>query len=268
MCTHRDPVTILCDAFGIRLLRPDTDLLWECAAAFARLPYENLTKLIKKHRFPPGPARRRSPSEVIEDHLQYGTGGTCFSLNNLFAEVLHRLGFPCFPVLCDMRAGADSHCALVVTLGNQPYLLDPAYLIRQPLPLPLGDQQDKQTDTTGNVVVTATGAASYDLATYNRWRYSIKLDPVPRQRYTALWDSSFDWTMMNGIHLSATAATGYAYVHNHKLCLRVPEDRRTINIRGSEASTLTARFGIDATIVDEAYRLRAALVQQLRGESP
>jgi arylamine N-acetyltransferase len=88
------------------------DLLWEVREAFARLPYENLTKLIKKHATPDRTERRRLPGEVVLGHVERGTGGTCFALTETFLSVLDRLGYRSRPVLCDMRAGVDSHCAV------------------------------------------------------------------------------------------------------------------------------------------------------------
>jgi arylamine N-acetyltransferase len=251
----RRAAEVFCDHFGIVPTRPDLDLLHELGHAFARLPYENLTKLIRKHSLPPGPARRRQPAEVVADHVSLGAGGTCFSLTTLFAAVLERLGFSCHPVLCDMRAGRDLHCALVVDLLSGPHLLDPAYLLDAPLPLasPQSDLAARRAR-----VVRSDDGESANLYSFDTFRYRVKLEPASRERFLAVWDASFEWTMMNGVHVCAATPGGYAYLHGHHLRLRSDGSKQTLNVRGSEAGELARRFGIAETVAAEAYRLIAA----------
>ncbi len=242
-----------CDHFGVRPQRPDRDLLHELGHLFSRLPYENLTKLIKKHRFPPGPIRRRLPDEVLAEHLTHGAGGTCFALTHLFASVLERLKFQCFPVLCDTRHRPDNHCALIVLLDSEPHLVDPGYLLHEPVPLAsTADGAARVALVPGDPV-----GAAYDLYTYGTRRYRVKMEAVRAEKFFAVWDASFEWTMMNGVHLCSAAGDGYAYVHNHKLCLRDGQ-ARTLNIRGSESSVLARRFGIDPEVIEQAYQVVAA----------
>ncbi|MFN2167330.1 MAG: hypothetical protein ACK2U9_13830, partial [Anaerolineae bacterium] len=105
----------LLDHFRILPRARDQDLLWEVGEAFTHLPYENLTKLIRKHD-PESRERRRGPTVVVRDHLRWGTGGTCFALTETFLSVLRRVGYSCRPVMCDMKAGADTHCAVWIDL--------------------------------------------------------------------------------------------------------------------------------------------------------
>jgi arylamine N-acetyltransferase len=249
-----DPAEAFCDSYSIRPRRPDRELLDELGLAFARLPYENLTKLIKKHQLPPGPERRRLPAEVIEAHIDSGAGGTCFALTTLFGAVLERLGFRCRPALCDMRNRPDSHCTLLVELDAGLHLLDPGYLLHRPVPL---SAQPETTVGPGARLLASPDGASFDLYTYDTWRYRLKLEPVSAARFQTIWDASFDWTMMNGVHVCAATPDGYAYVHNHRMRLREGEGKHNQSIRGHETAALAIRFGISPTVVEEAYRLVA-----------
>ena len=242
-----------CDHFGIRPGGASRDLLAKLGHAFSRLPYENLTKLIKKHRLPPGPERRRQPAEVLADHLAHGTGGTCFALTELFVAVLQRFGFACHRAFCDTRQRLDAHCALVVHLDRGPHLIDPGYLLHEPLPLIEGVVG--AAAGSARLVAIDGAATTFDLYTYGAWRYRLKLAPAAAGRYLAVWDDSFEWPMMKGIHLCAPAAEGYAYVHNHTLCLRGSGARENVNIRGQETAALAHRFAIDPVVVAEAYRV-------------
>src|SRR5262249_37519201 len=65
-----------CHAFGLSQKAAPGHLLRDVASAFTRLPYENLTKIIKQHHTGTIAEARRAPGEVLADHLRLGTGGT------------------------------------------------------------------------------------------------------------------------------------------------------------------------------------------------
>ena len=60
---------------------------------FSRLPYENLTKILKMSRLEDPRQRLRFPDELLSDHLRLSTGGTCYSLAFCLREILGQLGF-------------------------------------------------------------------------------------------------------------------------------------------------------------------------------
>jgi len=249
--------------FGILPKRPTAELLSALGVAFAHLPYENLTKLVKKAQHAPGPARRRLPDEVLKDHLTRGAGGTCFALTRLFGDVLKRAGFRCFPVLCDMRYRPDSHCALAVEVGSRLLLIDPGYLLHEPLPFESGPTGYGHRQA--RLVSATEGPQAWDLYTYGAWRYRLKLGPVSAEHFLSVWDASFDWTMMNDVHLCAPRADGYTYVHGHKLRTRQGTSKTTENIRGMEDLVLSQQFGMSAELVSRALNFVAQ--QRARGQS-
>jgi arylamine N-acetyltransferase len=251
------------DHFGIVPRRADRALVEELGAAFANLPYENLTKLIKKHRVPPGAERRRQPAEVVRDHLELGAGGTCFALSRLFAEVLDRVGVCSFPVLCDASRRPAQHCALIVILAGEPHLLDPGYMLHRPLPLD-GERGEGEAVRLGREAGSGQG---FHLHTYGVHRYSFTLDAVPRDRFERVWDASFDWTMMNGVHLCAPHRNGYAYVHGSKLRYTTAEGKTNLNLRGREGVEIERSFGLAPQLVHEAYAV-VAEARALRRQEP
>lgn len=107
----------------VRWRTPTSPASKRCAAllrSMASVPYENLSKILER-------GRRRSDEEVARDHLNLGTGGTCFSLVSLFLALARRAGLSARPVFADRSYGADTHCAAVVTrvVGDtQVYLRD------------------------------------------------------------------------------------------------------------------------------------------------
>ena len=160
----RDPVAAFCDSFGVALRRPDRDLLSELAAAFAHFPYENLTKLLRKHSGDPPSSWPRFPHEVVRDYLTWRSGGTCFSLTKLLETVLLEAGFRCHPVLADMPHGREIHCALVVHANDERFLLDPSYLLPKPMKLaPRG--QTSITSPANQLILEGESATTYRLST-------------------------------------------------------------------------------------------------------
>ena len=114
---------------------PSLLLLHQLAAAFANLPYENLSKVLRDKQTSQRDEVRRLPNEVLNDYYRLGAGGTCFSLTWTLLQLLRALGFVAEPLLADRRYGPDTHSALVIWLDGVKHLLDPGYLITSPIPL-------------------------------------------------------------------------------------------------------------------------------------
>src|SRR5262249_17989982 len=107
--------------FGLRPTREPMQLLRHVTAAFARLPYDNLTKIIRDAEEGSPVRARRPPSEVWADHERWGAGGTCFSLTATLLHLVRALGWRAEPILADRRYGANTHCALVVWNDERPH---------------------------------------------------------------------------------------------------------------------------------------------------
>ncbi len=247
------------DHFDLRPRARDRQTLEAIGAAFARLPYENLSKVLRKHdeqteQTGGASARRRLPQRVFDEHLALGAGGTCFALTRLFSAVLTRLGYRSRVALCDTSHLVDGHCALLVDGGGPtPLLLDPGYLLHWPLPLEGASEGEA---ARGEARLERVADDRYELYTYGRRRYELKLAKVDMARFEAVWDASFDWTMMNGVHVCAADEDGgYAYLHGHKLRLQGVADKRTLNLRGREVDELATRFGLAPALIERAYQL-------------
>jgi hypothetical protein len=157
-------------------------------------------------------------------------------------------------VLCDTRHRAASHCAVVVDVAERPHLVDPGYLVFEPLALPTGSPVTLRGPCELRRVPGVDGV--FELYTYGVCRYRLQARPVEQAHFLGVWDASFDWPMMNGVHLTALRSEGgYAYLHGHKLRLRSAEAKQTLNIRGDEARAIEERFGLDPQLVRDAYNL-------------
>ncbi len=236
----------------------------ELAAAFARLPYENLTKIIKREEFGASRDARRSPQEVLSDHVRYGTGGTCFSLTSALLHLVRTLGYQAEPILADRRYGQDTHCAILVRVENQPHLLDPGYLIVNPVPLP----ETRTTLHTGfnRLTLTPIAGGKLELHTVENgretYRLTYKLQAVESPEFGKVWDESFQWDMMRYPVLTRNDRGKQLYVRGNHFQIRTADRVLHREVSPDELiNRIAAEFHIARSVV-----VRAVSILERRGE--
>jgi arylamine N-acetyltransferase len=238
--------------FGIPAGDPDIDLLRSVIQGYSHIPYENLTKIIKKFTAPGPTERLRGPGEVIEGFIERHTGGTCFSLTYCLGAILRGAGYECHPAMADMKR-PNIHCALVVLVKGKRYLVDPGYLLGEPVEL--GDSAVSVETSFGRVELRPRAGERYDLFTLSgretKWRYRVKTVPVPRSLFLMYWQESFSLPMMNSMQLTKLTDKGHLYIRNHHLRLRRGEDKLNENIRSDIERRIEREFGIPADITAE-----------------
>ena len=236
---------------------PESAILAKLCRAFARIPYENLTKIIKSGSVMSAGSAKRLPAEVIRDYLHYGAGGTCFSLTAAFIGLLNALGFEAHPILADRHYGPETHCALVFVQGAQLELLDPGYLIDTPTPLP----------TTAPVTVThgfntvelhpREAGRKVDLYTVikrdRRQRLTYRVAPVDGATFGRAWERSFAWEMMTYPVLTRACDGVQYYLQGHTLRMRDQERTVKRTLTPEERFDLIhSAFGIHPQIIATA----------------
>jgi arylamine N-acetyltransferase len=236
-------------------------LLREVAAAFANLPYENLTKIIKGHETSSVREAKRLPDEVLADHRALGTGGTCFSLTATFLYLLRSLGWRAEPLLADRRYGENTHCALVVWIEGQPHLVDPGYLIVDPIPLDSGGETRLTTAFNELILSPQARGDKLDLSTVSQgrqtYRLTFKASPVDESEFLRAWDASFDWDMMRYPVLTRVCGHRQLYLQGSRFQTRSREVVQRREIPTDElVGRIAAEFGIDPQV---AARALAAL---------
>jgi arylamine N-acetyltransferase len=272
--------SIFLDLYQINPIRPDLKLLGDISVEFRSLPWENLTKFIKKQQISsqsqvetaqpsadertlqpqaePRDARLRLSEEVMSDHTQYGTGGTCFSLTNTLRRIVTDLGYQAYPVMADMRHGPNIHCGLLVELDGARFLLDPGYLVAEPVPLsldrtvqvrlpghrlqysPLGDRDEFELH-----VVNDRGEKTF--------RYRLRPQQIDEADFARHWLNSFDASGMNSLHLNRITDEGRLSAHNHNLRVDSGRSKLNLKLRSGYIEKVSDRFGIDPELVRRAY---------------
>jgi arylamine N-acetyltransferase len=197
--------------------------LCDCVSAFARLPYENLTKIIKGTEMGLASRARRTPDEVVSDHVRLGTGGTCFSLTATLVSLLRALGWQTEVILADRRYGPNTHCALLVWIKGHPHLVDPGYLIVEPIRLH-ADEQRITTAFNQLRLIPRRDRDQLELWTEQggdaKYRLSYRTHPADPGEFLEAWDASFDWDMMQYPLLTRVTGDHQRYLRGNRLQVR------------------------------------------------
>ena len=236
--------------------RPGPAHLAKLARAFGRLPYENLTKIIRAHEHADPEGRMRMPDIVLGDHLDLGAGGTCFSLTYFFEQVLSYAGYDVHPVFCDRSYGPDTHCALVATLETGRYLVDPGFLLDAPLPIPTEGESVQQTSTSVTRLVRLGRSSQLLLFTERggvpKLRYRLRDVPVAPPIFRRRWIDSFDWAMMRHMCASRLTEAGQLYLRDGVMRGIRRDGQRQERVRAKLSEVVAGSFGVDPRLVDAA----------------
>lgn len=278
----REAVGLFHERYGGLAAGSEVLRLSELLRCFARLPYENLSKILCLVEATPRP---RLPLQVVSEHLDLGTGGTCFSLTELLRCLLLAQGIVAHPVMAHMRHGANIHCALRVEAGGRAFLVDPGYLLRQPLPLDpalsvFSVDIDKSVESFQPFIRPAgpvDGAPAwlppggFDLFTVENtgpvWRYRFEdLAPSP-EAFMHYWQASFNQTGLRSLLACRAADDGQRlFLHNHKLRRVDRSGKRTDNVRLTLEQSVKETFGIDPGVTRRALALLHARRPSVREE--
>jgi arylamine N-acetyltransferase len=251
----RELLTRFLTYFRIDSRQTPRQMLTNLATAFSQLPYENLSKIVKFEQSGNVLAARQYPREIIDGHIQYGAGGTCFSLTSTLLYLVRSLGFSAEPILADRRYGPDTHCALLVWVEEVPHLLDPGFLLVQPVPLP---RSEVSIETGFNTVILVPQPnEKLDLWTRDlggkRYRLTFKTTPVDAGQFLRAWDQSYGWEMMQ--YPLLTKVTNQKQVYLRGTFQQIREGgqvtKRDVPL-GELAAMIASQFGIHESLVMQA----------------
>lgn len=252
----------------------DLHKLQQVSLAYAHLPYENVTKILKEARSAGSGMKLRPPGEVLEDHLRWGTGGTCFSLCNTLRELLRQSRFDCWIAMGDMHYGENIHCAVVVRLGEDRYLLDPGYLLHDPVALPGGrggppspnqprvGLEIRHQTRMNTILLRSEEEGIVSLYTLEsgqlKWRYRLRIGEVPEEEFIRHWIRSFSLNTMENVMLSRLDVSGRLYFRKDRLERVGPGNRERKKVTSWDSAELAAIFGVPADLILQAQKALVA----------
>ena len=89
-----------------------------------RVPWESVSRIIKRHATPETKDCPRLPEEFWNDAIQHGFGGTCFESSLAFYSLLMELGYEGYLTVNNMGESRGCHAAIVIFINEQKYLVD------------------------------------------------------------------------------------------------------------------------------------------------
>ena len=236
--------------------KPEQTFLEEILEKYANLPYENISKIIHLSENFTSENRIRLPDRVIDDHERFKLGGTCFSLTFYLQSILLSLGFNCYPVMADMRNQPNVHCALIVRLGQKKFLVDPGYLLTQPMEMNKDNPKLYRTEHTGVELRFNKQDERFFLYTFDReqvkWRYQFFDRPTSPNEFLKHWQDSFYKGTMHGIVLTKIQKDGMIYMHNDYLKITSIEGQQKQRVKSNYLTVVQQSFGFDPELVEHA----------------
>lgn len=232
------------------------DLLETVVKGFSRMPYENISKIIKSADHQAPLARFRLPLEVVIDHVEKGFGGTCFSLTFLLERMLKSLGFNCHKVMAHMHMGDNVHCLVVVDRDGRRYIIDPGYALYSVIALP---ERGKTAVRCPHAVVEISQdeAGNYNLHTVDaagrKWRYRFLDIPVGDEDFEAHWLESFDMPTIRNVCLGRITGKGHLYLRKDYFKFASCDDITRRRFKRGIDRVIEEEFGIDRKWVGMAW---------------
>jgi hypothetical protein len=128
-------------ALGVTRQPPDIRGLVAVFEAFNRVvPFESASKIRRNATVEVLADKPRVPEVFWSEHLELGTGGTCFARVAAFAELCAALGFPSRKIVGSIGS-PSSHAALLFSLGGRTWLADVGYPLPEIRPLESGSYE-------------------------------------------------------------------------------------------------------------------------------
>jgi arylamine N-acetyltransferase len=233
-------------------------------AELAALPYENLSKIVAHHHAGEGRSLESAlafSATWLEDHLRTGLGGTCFALTHWLKLRMDALGFSTAYLMADKRIEANIHCGLIFEGDGRSWLLDPGYLIFEPLPLPQGGLSLEASLSPNAVRVEDVSASGvWRLWTGPRGalkhRFDFRKQPVDAAEFQRHWEASYSWPMMGYPVLNRVKDGTQYYLQKNNLLVRTAEAGEMRKLAPAEVRAAAVDlFGLPRGLVEEALGL-------------
>jgi len=222
------------------------------------LPYENLSKIVAFSQGGNMDATLDLSAGWLERARESGVGGTCFSLTWWLRDRLRELGFAGAFLMGDKGRSKNIHCGLRFDWEGRGYLLDPGYMIFDPLPLP-------EAGLSTSTWVSPNEVRVEDLPALQAWRlwsgprgaakprFDFRRLPVSEAEFLAHWEASYAFPMMGYPVLNRVQGGVQYYLQKRSLLVCGPEGGTMRKLSRAEMmETLGVTFGIPQALAREA----------------
>ncbi len=245
------------EALDLSRAEPGAGFLEALFARFnASVPFENASKLVRHAEIADPEAKPRRPEVFWRDHLELGTGGTCFARVAAFDALLTDLGYRTRRVLGRVRRPND-HAALVVETKDGEVIADVGFPL--PVILPAGAAVVEAPTVTLRVSPARAGFdVSFEGGVPEGPRsISIESAPAPAELYDRLWRETFREGAPFLGELSLQRHLGPRILSFARGEIRVDDrySRLRAPLLGARAAALSTLFDIDEALLSRALAI-------------
>ncbi len=253
------PVDEILEALDLSRAEPGSGFLAALFARFnAKVPFENASKIVRHAEVEDPEKKPRTPDVFWRDHLELGTGGTCFARVAAFDALLSGLGFRTRRTLGRVRQAGD-HAALFVETPEGERIADVGF----PLPVLLAARPGSVETPTGALVVAESAeqggfAVDFEGGVPEGPRaIAIGRATAPEEVFREHWRRTFrqDAPFLQEVALrrelgnrALAFSRGEVRVDDRHSRLRVP-------LPGGRAAALAALFGVDEALLGRALAI-------------
>lgn len=251
------PLEEILESFDLPAAPPGIGYLQTLFARFnARVPFESASKILRHAAVADPDEKPRTPEVFWTEHLESGTGGTCFARVAAFDALLEALGFERHLALGRVQSDFD-HSALRVTLEGEQWIADVGF----PLPALLRGVEEEIETPHGALRVAPVARG---------WRIELlggvpegprELEvfnaPVTSAEFLYHWRRTFRPTskFLTGVALrrekegrTVSFAAGEIRVDDLHSRTRVP-------LAAPRAAALEEQFGVERGLLERAFAI-------------
>ena len=243
------------ERFRFEGTKPSLEHIAEVSRFFSRLPYENISKILKSEQAV-GASRLRLPDELTHDHFAWHLGGTCFSLTYFLNGIYTLLGYKTQPLICHLNWGENTHSAVAIQFAGSRYLVDPGYMIFRPLPLRKSNVEARISSETGLSLRFDEDNGEYAVYTYRKGqfvrRYRFMDTPVSWEQFASYWENSFQLPGMDDLTLTRVEGNEMIFVQGDYVKITSPESVKKIRENNQAERVIKDRFRIPIEKLEEA----------------
>jgi len=222
----------------------------------ARVPFENASKIVRDAEVADVADKPRMPDGFWRDHIELGTGGTCFARVAAFDALLTSLGFSCHVALGRVRQDFD-HAALLVDMQAGAMIADVGFPLPALLPARPGVVETPATDL--RLEETGRGwRVVYDGGVPEGPRdLEIFAATIPRDELAERWRATFarGATFLTSVVLRLDRGERLISFARGELRVDDRHTRLTLPLAAPRARALSETFGVDETILARALEI-------------
>ena len=241
----------------------------------SNITYENLTKIIRLEQTGSATGARKLDDSDQNDIDSWMGGGTCFSMTWHLYQALTDMGFKPRLVMGHKRKERNIHCALILPdpddlsslvsrLSSNSYLLDPGYLIfdplQMPLPQPFGSGEAFFPLSPNCVRLVRPTLESMELWTGGagapmKLRFEYPVEGVSVEEFKHHWNESFYREMMTYPvlnRLDREKGVQYYYQKGNLVVRNATGSKMTKIEPADRVQTLSDIFKLSPSIIESA----------------